>query len=138
MPDSHYGDLPDQFDFHYPHLWNLHRSVPPVTPFLLKAVDYISFPRILGELVRNDPQFSGVLYTEDFPTATRPQTPMITYRMIKRVPGMDKIATRKPRLRFWYKNDDQTITEIWSQWMTCIYQFDMITSTSQEADDLLY
>ena len=52
---------------------------------------------------------------------------------------MDGVATRKPRLRFWYKNDeDQTMLEVWSQWMTCIYQFDCVASTSQAADDLLY
>lgn len=138
MPERPPEEVLDTARFHRPHTWNLHSSVVPITPFLLKPVDYISFPRILGEFVKVDPQFTGVLYTEDFPTATRPQTSMVTYRLIKRVPGMDKIATRKPRLRFSYKNDDQTIIEIWSQWMTCIYQFDIIASTSQEADDLLY
>jgi hypothetical protein len=140
MPDHGFtGDpySPDVGAIHKSHTWNLHMSVPPVAPYLLKIVDYISFPRILGQLIRLDPQFENVEYTEDFPR-DRPNTPMIVYRMIRRVPGMDKIETRKPRLRFWFRTEDNTITEIWSQWMTCIYQFDVCASSSQEADELVY
>ncbi len=137
--------MPDPSDFeldtnqtHRFGRWNLHESIPTVPPFLLKIVDYISFPRVLGELMKMDPQFAGVNYTEDFPTVPRPEVPLISYRLIKRVPGMDKVETRKPRFRFSFKNEDGTMTEIWSQWMSCIYQFDCIASTSQEADDLVY
>jgi hypothetical protein len=140
MPDVGFPNDPFQNDvenFHRPHTWNLHASVPPVAPYLLKIVDYVSFPRILGQLIRLDPQFENVKYTEDLPH-DGPNTPVIVYRMVRRTPGMDKVETRKPRLRFWFRNEDNTITEIWSQWMTCLYQFDCCASSSQEADDLVY
>lgn len=142
MAVNDFASAGDPFDedlevFHRPHTWNMHISVPPVAPYLLKIIDYISFPRVLGQLLRLDPQFSGVEYTEDFPK-DKPNTPLVIYRLVKRIPGADKIETRKPRVRFWFKNEDNTITEIWSQWMTCIYQFDCCASSSKEADELVY
>lgn len=140
MPDDFFPFPNDPFDSeqtHRPHTWNLHDSVPPVAPYLLKVVDYVSFPRILGQLVRIDPQFRSVEYTEDFPS-DKPNTPIIVYRMVKRVPGWNGVETKKPRLRFWFRTEDNAIMEIWSQWMTCIYQFDCCASSSVEADELCF
>jgi hypothetical protein len=51
---------------------------------------------------------------------------------------MDDIETRKPRLRKIYHEDDGTLTEIWSQWMTCIFQFDIVAPSAVEADDITW
>lgn len=127
----------DIFGLPLTHAYPLHVSESPQPPILLKAVDYISFPRVIGELLRVDPQFSNVEYTADFPKQ-RPNAPLIAYRLLRRTPGMNGVERYKPRLRFWFTNEDLTITEIWSQWMSCLYQFDICASSSDEADDLVY
>jgi hypothetical protein len=108
---------------------------------LLKYIDHITFPRVIGELVRNHPdlgaQGRGVVYTAAYPKV-KGQIPAIVYRLIRRTPGMQAVETRKPRLRASYPNEDGSVTEVWSQWMTCLFQFDVCAETADEAEDLLY
>ncbi len=108
---------------------------------LFKYIDHITFPRVIGEIVRNDPTLGnkgrGVAYGTAYPKI-QGECPAIVYRLIRRTPGMDGVETRKPRLRHSVRNEDGSITEIWSQWMTCLYQFDVCAETVEQVEDLLY
>lgn len=103
---------------------------------LEKIVDHVTFPRCVGEYVRNDFAFNGVRYTNVFPTEES-EVPCIVYRLIRRIPGMEGVETRKPRLRFVYQNDDGTINQVFGQWMTCIFQWDCCALSTVEAEELV-
>jgi hypothetical protein len=107
----------------------------PMHRQLLKYLDYLTFPKAIGEVVRDTADFAGVQYVRDMPREPA-AVPAIAYRLVSRVPGMDGIETRKSRLRFAFPNEDSSVTEVWSQWMTCTYQFDVCHHTGPEVDDL--
>lgn len=105
---------------------------------LLKYVDHLNFPRVVGELVRNDSEMKRCSYSAAFPKTETDDLPRIIYRLNRRTPGLDRQETYKPRLRYSFSNDDGTLTEIWAQWMTCIFQFDVCAGSAEEADELVW
>jgi hypothetical protein len=118
-------------------VWQSPLSDPVLAPFLIKNIDHHTFPQVVGELVRTDPQFEGVLWTADFPKQ-RPETPTIAYRLKSRVPGLDRTETRKPRHRWEFRNEDGTITEMRGQIMDCVFQFDVCCTSAHEANELVW
>jgi hypothetical protein len=104
---------------------------------MIKRVDHITFPRVLGEMVRNEPAFKGIAYTHTYPKS-KAEVPCIRYKLVRRTPGHEGVEPYKPRLRFTFKNEDGTIAEVWSQWMLCSYQFDCCALSSDEAEDLCW
>lgn len=120
----------------------LYPAPPPAMPDpavtdRFKVLDYMTFPKVVGELFRDQPGFEGVRYTQNFPRQ-QAEVPAIAYRLVRRTPGMDGIETRKSRLRTSLRHGDGTTTEIWSQWMTCLYQFDVCHFTGPQVDTLGY
>lgn len=108
---------------------------------LIKFVDHITFPKVMGEIIRNNPDFEGVQYTSSFPKEDEDRTgrvPCIVYRLLRRVPGIEGLETKKPRFRSKVHEDDGTITEVWSQWMTNSFQFDCVALSNDEADELVW
>jgi hypothetical protein len=103
---------------------------------LFQFVDHSNFAEKLGGLLREDPDFRGVKYGKAFPR-NREETPTIRYRLIHRVPGIEHIERRKPRLRLEVIDESGKIVQVWSQWMTCVYQWDVCTSSLEEADEIL-
>jgi hypothetical protein len=105
---------------------------------LVKFVTHVTFPKVLGEILRNDPEWGPEFrYTNVFPK-TPAEVPCVVYNMIRRVGGMDGIETRSARFRQSISNEDGTITEIWSQWQTCVFQFDCCAESRTEAEDLAF
>jgi hypothetical protein len=108
---------------------------------LIKYLDHVNFPKVVGELVRNDLDLGdkgrGVGYGAAFPKL-KGNCPKIVYRLLRRTPGSEGKETRKPRLRGRVTNPDGTLTEVYSQWMTCLFQFDCCAETADEADDILW
>lgn len=100
-------------------------------------LDHLSLPKLIGQLVRQSSEFAGVGYS-----ATRPkepgQVPHISYQLVRRIPGNDGVETVKPRFRYSFPSRDNSIVEVWSQWMTCIFQWDVMALTAQEADELCW
>ena len=103
---------------------------------LFQFADHLSFPEEIGNLLREDPDLSAIRYGKAFPR-NKEETPTIRYRLIHRVPGIDQIERRKPRLRREVTDENGRTTQIWSQWMTCVYQWDVCTSSLEEADIIL-
>jgi hypothetical protein len=112
--------------------------MPTIPDPPLKFVTYVTFPKIIGEILRNDSEWgSEFRYTNVFPK-TPAEVPCVVYNMIRRVPGMDGIETRAPRIRQEIINEDGSWLQIWSQWMTCLFQFDCCAESRTEAEDLAY
>jgi hypothetical protein len=102
---------------------------------LLKFLDHVTFPKAVGEFFRDDPQFTGVVYSAYHPK--EPATvPCVLYKLQRRTPGVDGVETRKPRFRYKVVEEDGSITEVYSQWMSCIYQFDICAHSTDEVDDI--
>ena len=114
----------------------------PPKPHLLKTVDHISFPRVVATLIKNDPDLKHCSVSASFPKAEVEDLPRIVHRLVRRTPGMagksGVLEPYKPRLRHEYPNEDGSVTQVWSQLMTCLFQFDVCAATAEEADELVY
>lgn len=104
---------------------------------LVKYLDHLSFPKVVGELVRNDSSFDGVTYSALRPK-TKAEAPHISYRLISRVPGVDSLETRGGRPKAEYTNEDGSVTVVTTQAETCVFQWDVSAHTSEEADEILF
>lgn len=103
---------------------------------LFQFTDHTTFPEDLGDLLRDDPDFRGIRYGKAFPKS-KEETPCIRYRLLHRVPGIDHIERKKPRLRREFVAENKEIVQVWSQWMTCVYQWDVCAASLEEADEIL-
>lgn len=110
-------------------VYNQHHQV-------VKFLDYVTFPKAVGELFRDDPEFEEVVYRAYHPKEEA-QVPCVLYKLVRRVPGMDAVETRGPRYRYNLAEDDGSVTEVYSQWMTCLYQFDVCSHSTDEADNIV-
>lgn len=106
---------------------------------LIHYVDYVNFPQIFGEILKDDPEFGPEFrYTDTFPDAPA-ETPCVVYNMIRMTPGIEGVERHKSRFRdHTIQNEDGSITEVWSQWMDCLFQFDCCATSRSEADDLCW
>jgi hypothetical protein len=106
---------------------------------LIHYIDYVNFPQIFGEILKDDPEFGPEFrYTNTHPDAPA-KTPCVVYNMIRMVPGIDGVEKYKPRFRdHVIYNEDGSVTEVWSQWMDCLFQFDCCATNRGEASDLAW
>lgn len=102
---------------------------------LFGFLDPITLPATVGDLLRDDSDLRGIRYGKYFPKSVE-EVPAIRYRLVHRVPGINRIETRKPRYRLSVKDEDGKTLEVWSQWMTCVYQWDICAASLEEADSL--
>lgn len=110
---------------------------PDIAAPLLKYVDHITFPMMLGQIVRRDPTLSRIKWTAEYPTEPA-ECPVMVYTLLSRTPGLGGVETFKPRVRYSYTTSDGTRVNVLGQWMTCIFRFDCCANTAQEADSILF
>lgn len=94
-----------------------------------------NFPEVIGSLIRAEPSLAKVGFAVGRPKSES-ATPHIYCRRVRRVPGMDRVETRSARLRDSWQREDGTVTELYSQWMTCVFQFDICAHSGLEAEEL--
>lgn len=103
---------------------------------LFQFVDHSNFGEEIGNLLREDPDLRRVAYGKVYPKKAE-ECPAIRYRLLHRVAGIDNIERRKPRLRLETPDGEGRTLLIYSQWMTCVYQWDVCAASLEEADEIM-
>lgn len=100
----------------------------------IEVLSPIDIPKLLEECKKisaiKDVPFLRV-YPDD-----RVTSPIIVWRIIRRVPGNEGKETKRPRVRSTEYDEDSTVKYM-GQWMTTVFQFDIIAPTDEEADSIM-
>lgn len=96
--------------------------------------DPLDIPVLLAECMKasflKDIHFSRI-YPNDPVNA-----PMIVWRLVARVMGKEGKETKKPRIRGHYDDGNNAVV-IYGQWTTAQFQFDLISTSDEEVDELM-
>jgi hypothetical protein len=109
-------------------------------PRLLKYIDHVTFPKVVGEIVRHHPVLKRLTYAEEHLAQDQVRDlPRLVWRLKRRTPGKQGLEPYKGRLRpdSTWRNDDGTFSQLYAQYMTCLWQFDVVAGSGAEANELL-
>jgi hypothetical protein len=93
-------------------------------------------PQLLWEVIRRNWRDRDVTFTQAWPKQA-PTGPTIAWKIHKRLPGMEGLERLKPRIRKEFRDPDgESVDQIWAQWHTVWYQFDLFDVTDPDVDSL--
>jgi len=102
-------------------------------------ISVYTVPLLIWDVLENSWGPKRVEFTQAFPTEKMIGGPRIVWKVYRRIPGREGLETLKPRARTATRsaaNPDAYI-DVWGQWHTVIYQFDIFATDNNTANDLV-